>query len=471
MTKLFALEDASPPNSTQLLIDKVIEQSKQPDKPLSLTADILKQRQELQAEISKELSTPANPPEGEKDSVDTPPSGEEDKDPPTDAPEQENPPQDPPRQEGSPPDQSDDNAEGEDKQTLQSLIGSGLAQKTQDAPLAKVEDTPKQPATESYRPPRPTLTNLFTPLRRRYEQYKVSLESFNLSSKAVALEAQPIVYVQDSVIESLNNLVTLSHTYLQSNEGFIATTSESTKHLNERITVFRQMVEQGKYQFTQTLVKDKDILAAVSIPEKSDPRDTVKVLLNYLNHSAKAVGLVLKNDFATLPDSYHNANFLTEDEDWVYRDVLPGFNLVRVHLEHYKNYLSTPLQNYQYYKLKVLKTEDLYSLNAIAVTEDKELEYILASLDKLLVHLSMTVDNLTLISTRYTSLIDEVKVAVYDVENRKHQDLTQVGIDAKVQEFIRLKLAIEACYIDAHLVIEYMTGMMEVLNTTVELSK
>jgi hypothetical protein len=82
----------------------------------------------------------------------------------------------------------------------------------------------------------------------------------------------------------------------------------------------------------------------------------------------------------------------------------------------------------------------------------------------------MTVDNLTLVGKRYTAFIDEVKVLIYDIQNDKYKDLSSVGIDQKVKEFIQLKLAIESYYINSHMVIDYMTGVMSTLNLVVELT-
>ena len=472
MAKLFAMEEVDA-SSTKLLIDKVLEKSEQPKSPLSLTSDLLQQRKDLQEEITKELGNPDEDkpePQETKDSNDDqqePKEEDQQSDSDKDSEEQETSDKDSPKQ-----DESEDPVE---KDELQSLVGSGLKDEDpKDKKEPPKEDKKEEPATESRalktHKTTPKLNNLFSPVSEYYSRYKHSLEAFNLSGNAIALEAQPIVYVKDSIIESLNNLVQLSNTYASSNEKFIETMGKSAASLNERITVFKGFVERQKYQFTQTLVKDPAILGNISVTGKSDIRDTVKILLNYLSNSDKATGLQLKNGFDTLNDSFNNSEYAVEAEDFVYKEMLPGFNLIRMHLDHYKNYLTTNIQNYQYYKLHVVKTEDLYSLNAISVTEDKELNYILDALDKLLVQLTMTVDNLTLVGKRYTAFIDEVKVLIYDIQNDKYKDLSSVGIDQKVKEFIQLKLAIESYYINSHMVIDYMTGVMSTLSQVVELT-
>lgn len=479
MGKLFAMED-NKASSAKLLIDKVLEQSQQPKSPLSLTSDLLQQRKDLQEDITKELGTT----EEAKEEQNKAPEGEGGDAEPTENSNDNSESSDTKKNEDQDPEQpqeetsSSETSEGDDpveKDDIKSLVGSGLSgDKPADKKEEPKEDKKESTATESRvlksHKGTPKLSDLFSPITDYYSRYKHSLEAFNLSKEAIALEAQPIVYVKDSIIESLNNLVSLSNTYAKSNEKFIETTGKSAASLNERITIFKGFVEREKYQFTQTLVNDPAILGNICVTGKSDIRDTVKILLTYLSNSDKATGLNLKNGFDTLSDSFANSEYTVEGEDFVYKEMLPGFNLIRMHLDAYQNYLTTNIQNYQYYKLHVVKTEDLYSLTAISVTEDKELLYILGALDKLLVQLTMTVDNLTLVGKRYTAFVDEVKVLIYDIQNDKYKDLSSVGIDQKVKEFIQLKLAIESYYINTHLVIDYMTGVMSTLNQVVELT-
>lgn len=479
MTKLFALEDDSS-DANDLLIDKVLARSKQPQSPLSLTADLLKQRQQLQEEITDKLQEPSG----------TPQDPSEDTPEPTPVPQEDEPPQDSEEdtQAGKPKDDSKEPAgKAQDKTStddetdaassedgLNDLIGSGLSGSA-DKKDEKKDD--KQPAQESFRQKpakatvkKVTLASVFSPILDSHRRYTQALEMYALEEHSVQPSQQPIVYVKDSVKQALMNLVDLSNTYIQSNETFLKTIGESAKNLNERVTVFKSLVDAKKYQFTHKLVTDKDILANVSVEEESDPRATVKILLAYLADSTQATTLAVSNEFSSLASSYANANYEDAEDDKVYKHTLPGFNLIRLHLPVYKNYLNTNLQDYQYYKLKVLKTEDLYKLNAIALTEDKELAYLIGALDKLLAHLAMSVDNLSDITQHFTTLIDQIKVMIYDVEQDKHKSLADLDIDGKVQDFIRFKLAIETHYIDINLIVDYMTGLMSVLNLTVELT-
>lgn len=466
MAKLFALEENTE-SSNSLLIDKVLERAQQPKSPLSLTADLLKQRQDLNKEVTDKLNE--NPEEESSDDA----SGNNTDTSNDTSSEEETPPSEDPKPKDD--EEASDNkkesadteedAAAEDKDSLSSLVGSGLNENKEES---KEEDTKKETATESFKP-KARLSNLFMPITKSYAQYQFSLETYNLKNKALALEEQPIVYIKESVIESLNNLIQISKNYIENNTTFTKTIADSVKNLNERITVFKGFIDAEKYHFTNKMVNDKDILANISVPEKSDLRETSRILLRYIENSTKATSLVVSNDYSMLRSSYTNSDFIEEESQYTYKEVLPGFNTIHVSLVEYQNYLKTQLQEFQYYKLKVLKTEDLFNLEAVTITEDKELVFIMTAIDKLLVSIGIYVDNLTDINTYFTKFIDDIKVIIYDIEQDKYKDLASIDIDSKVKDFIKFKLSIESYYININMMIDYLTSVMSVLNVCVEL--
>lgn len=475
MAKLFAMEEekSSSSETNELLIDKLLRKAEEPKSPISLTADLLKQRQDLKKEIGDKLDEEPeeNSDENEDDSSEENKSEEdtsgnnnsnENKND-----EEEKEPSDSDKEKAK--EEKDDVDAADDKESLNSLVGSGLSDKSSEK-KEDLEDKKEEQATESFKT-KVTLNNIFTPIAQQYDTYKVSLESYNLGSSAIAIEQQPIVYTKEAVIKSLNNLILMSNGYIENNNIFISKIADSVKNLNEKITVFKGFVEAQKYHFTNILVNDKDILSNIACPGKSDLRETSRILLKYIENSNKATSLVVTNEFDQLSDSYSNSDFKKEDNDFVYNDIIPGFGLVRLHLEDYRNYLTTKIQEYQYYKLKVMKTEDLFNLNAISITEDKELIFIMSNLDKLLVNLAIGIDNLKDINAMFTKFIDEIKVIIYDIEQDKYKDLNSISIDEKVKDFIRFKLSIEAYYINTNTIMDYITSVISVINKCVELKE
>ena len=469
MAKLFALEDGDDKDhleNNELLIDKVLNYSKQSEKtPMSLTADILNQRQQLKKEINEQLNKP--PENDDDDNSDDDADGDNGNDNEADGDDNaDNASEGDGEDSGEGKDNDKEDGDvADDKDALSSLVGSGL----EEGGDKGNKDKKDEPATESFRKSKINLSTIFAPLQRHYQHYSVSMETFNLGSQKLALEEQPIVYVKEPVLESLNTLVTLANTYISNNTAFAAKNGVAVKEINEKISIFRQFVEAEKFHFTNALINDKDILSNLACPDKSELTETARILLNYVEDSTKANGLIINNAFNKMSSGYTNQNFETEGTDFVYKTVLPGFNTVRVHLEQYRDYLKTNIQEYQYYKVKVLKTEDLYNLSAISITEDRDLNRLLDIVDKLIVNISLTTDNLTDINTHFTKFIDDIKVIIFDVEQDKLTNLASIDMDSKVQDFVKFKLAIESSYINMNMMIEYLANVMSVLNLIVEL--
>ena len=472
MAKLYALEEALD-KTNDLLIDKVLKFAKteKEESPLSLTASLIKQRSELKKEIEEKLGTDEEEEKPEEASDDTP----KEEDPDEESKKEEGEKDDTPTEEKSGSDDASDSGSQDElseasgsKESLDGLIGSGLKDKeTKEPKKEAAKPTEKKEATESFSY-RKDINNIFKPITDRYTKYLVSLESFNVPMR-LALEEQPIVYVKDSVIESLNNLIATAEKYIKHNDDFIKKTSVGASKLNEAVTVYKQQVANKKYRFTDKLVDSKDLLANLSIPDKSDLKVTSKTLLDYVTSSSKAINLVLNNEFSSLKDAYITSGFTVEGNDLAYTKVLPGFNLIKVHLENYQNYLRTKVQDFQYYTLKVLKTEDLYSLTAIDISSESDLDFILENIDKLFVSIGLYVDNLQTVTTNFRHFIDEIKIIIYNVEKESGNDLTAIGIDEKVQDFIKFKLVIETCYINTNIAMDYVTATLSVLGICIEL--
>lgn len=475
MPKLFSLEASEKTSGNELLIDKLLERNKQPDSPVSLTADLLKQREDVAKEVNEQIKAdeeeedkPEESSEENTDNNEEPkPSEEKDEEEKEDKETKEDTP---PKEENTSKEDNDESA-ADDKDELSSLVGSGLNDSSTEK--SKKEDPPKEkgePATESYKP-KATLANLFDPLRRQYDGYLVSLESFDLKEKAIPIEKQPIVYVKESILESIKNLTNVSFKYIENNTSFIKTISDSILKLNERITVLNALVDNEKYHFTHKLVKDKDIIANVSYKDHSDPRETARLLLKYIEDSNASVSMLMNNDFEEMKSAFLSRSFTEDGTDLIYEKPLPGFNSIKVALQPYNNYLKTKVENFQYYKLRSIKPEDLYSLSAISVTKDKDLEYIVKTLSNLLVSVTVAVDTLKGVNGNFATFTDELKVIAYNVSNDEYTNLTELGIDEKIKDFIKFKLAMEASYININMTIEYITSILSVLDVCLELSE
>lgn len=471
MTKIFAFEDEDKKIDTEvnnLLIDKMLKLADKNKDPVSLTADIIKQRQELKNDIQKHLN--AEPEEDSKDNSSSKDDNGNSKENQKTESISENTSSDSLKSDdkdslkSNDKDNEDLSSKADDKDSLKSLIGSGLSDnKGSDN---KSSDTAQESFHLSTK--QISLSKIFSPLKNSYNKYLVSMESFNIP-KRIAIEEQPIVYVKDSVLESLNNLITVANNYIGKNKTFIDSNSNYVKNVNERLTVLRQFIENRKYHFTHNLVNDQKLLSEISVLNKSDLRETCKLLITYINNSNKFINYVLNNDFNSIGSALGNAEFVLEEDDFVYKEMLPGFNMIRAHLDQYENYLKTNIENFHYYQLKTFKTEYLYNLDAISITEDKKLDFIMTNLDKMLIDLSMSVDNFNVVNSNLNKLIDEVKVFIYDVERDKYSNLAELDIDSKVKDFIKFKLISEAYYSNISMLLNYILNIDTVINKCIEL--
>lgn len=470
--KLFALEnnnDTSDDNN-DLLIDKVLQKKKEEKSPLSLTADLLKQRQELKQQITDKLETGIpDQPDNTETVVD---KNEDTESKPSNDDEESEKPKDTSSKSEDTNETEDDTDVADDIESLRAAVGKGGDSDKKDS-----KPKPTDTATESLETscvsgnPKLDIRNLFEPVLTRYKQYQMSLESYGLGDAAMALEAQPVVYVKEEINKSLSVLTESANTYVEKNTKFVETITGSIKDLNERIMVFGEFVKTEKYRFNQKLVNDQEVLKRISCTGKSDIRETVKVLLGFIENSSKVINLMLNNSFDQIGSSLTQAGFTKEQEDYQYKDMLPGFGFIRVHVPLYKNYANTRIDNYHYYKLINMKTEDLYDLESIAVVEDKELQFIVTALNKLLSNIALNVDNLNDVAQHFNDYVNQLKVLMVDIDQGKYKDLKSVGIDEKVKDFIRFKLTMESLFINVNTMIEYMVTVMTVLNTTVELKE
>lgn len=502
MRRLYALEanEETLDKENNLLIDKVLQYSKQPKDPISLTKDILKQRLDLKADIVKQLNTPAgdtddNTDDGQdgEDDLDDADEGSKHSEPHNDDSDDDDPSKgdksddeegedkssksdndDSDDKESSKEDkssdtnkdkdkaESDDSEAAADKDSLKKLVGSGLSD-------SSPKEEKKEPATESYSV-KPDYSNLFSSLKEGYTEYVTSLESYNLVSHKLSLEEQPVAYVKESVVKALNGLITLSTRYIANNTAFVATTSSTAKDINEKITVFAELVKAEKYSFTNTVIADQDLISRLSCPGKSSPRETVKLLINYVDDATRVNSLVLTNTFDKLQGCYTTSGYEKQGEDFVYPHIVPGFSQIRVSVPSYKSYLNTDIQEYQYYKLKILRTQELYDLNPICIDKDKDLKHSLEFMDRLLANIALSTDNLCDINTNFAKYVDELKAVSFDVEKGKYSNLAELDIDSKIQDYIKLKLVIESTYINISVMLDYMAALLVVINSSVKLS-
>lgn len=484
MPKLFAME-SSDSGSNELLIDKVIQKADKDKEGLRVTADLIKQRQKLQVEITKELK------EGEVAQQEAEESGDEDSasddtvdeaDPDTggdDADDSsvkdETTGANADKDKGDKKDEEEDATESaQDADNLESMVGSAVKDKKGEPEGDKEEpksEEKKEVAEESYRVSSVAPARLFQGIYTKHFQHCLAMEEYNLTPKSKDPKQQPIAYVKDEVLVSLKKMVVLANRYITKNTNQTTNTHKALLSLGESLTVYQQCHQAKKLHLTLKVVDEEGKLKTLCAPGESALKETSYTLLKYLNENTTLVAKVLENDLKSLSDSLVANGYKHEEGVYLYKKVLPGFNQLRVTCTEYQDYIKTKYEDYQAYRTQSYKVQELYDLPGLTLDKDAELVMVLERLSAALVQTAMMVDNLNDLSKQYGGLIEKVKATCYDIEQDKVKNLPELDIDARLKDFIRFKIASELCSSAIDISVEYVTTAVDTFSTFIELDK
>lgn len=453
--KLFAMEGTDL-SDNELLIDKVLKQSKQEKEPISLTADLLKQTSTLKEEIKETLKKTESESEENDDEEDTSSSTKNE-----DSDNEENKDDKKEEDTESSDNGEDDSADADDPDKLDAIVGS--ASKDND----KKED--KETSTESRKVTGQVKGSFFKSLKLTHNNYLNNLKCFSLENMAVDAKDQPVTYVKEAILESLDKMIQDADKLLKFNQNAGNNYANSAKTLNEKITVFKLLTEQSGYEFTNKLISEQTVILPISVSEKSDPRDTSKILLNYLEHSVNAAKLITNNDFDKMSSAFTQSDFKEEEGELVYSRMIPGFNWIRVHNPIYTDYLNVNMEEYTFYKATAYTVKDVYALENVSVTDEKELEYLFSVMSNLTVEFTTTVDLITKVTELFDSYVNQLKVSLKDVQDDRFTKLTEIGIDNKVKNYIKFKLLFSMLHVNVDLITSYMTSVLSILNVAVKI--
>lgn len=462
MSKLFALEALEEEKPGELLIDKLTSLKKTDKEGLSVTADLIKERNKLKQEIDAEFKKTDD--QAEKSGSD---NNEDDNNSSNDDGNNSGNEEDGGKEGSEGGDKSDSSEDGdtgaEDLDSLNSMVGSAKNEK---------------PATESfpvkgkYRPHTFTsLSSLFTPIKNKYADYCVALESMNLSDQKKPPEQQPVAYVKDEVLVSLNKLISLAGSYVTNNEAGISGASEGIKKLSEQLTIYQQYHDKDKLHFTSKLVSKDDVKTALSVNEKSDLRETSGILAKYYEATVPLIDKLLSNSLEELPSVLKTSGFAQEADTVDYKVILPGFYRVSASFTPFTNYLDTDYENYQIFRLKTFKLQDLYKLPHIAMNEDKDFLAVMDKANSIIMSVGLCIDNLKTINDSYKGFIEKLKATVYEIEKGEKEKLTDLDLDEKMKDFIKYKLVAELYTLNISMGIEFLTSLVSALTVLADIGE
>lgn len=345
-------------------------------------------------------------------------------------------------------DEEDASEIASDKESLKSIIGSAVSNEHISLPSFKN-------------------TKYLKSVYLAYEQYLSSLARYS-KLKPISLEEQKVVYIKESIVESLTKIIVSLHTYIAKNNSFIVSSMNNLKELNKEITTFSEALPNTNYAFNLKLIRDEDILLNLSINDKTDIRATLKSINDFTENTSKLVSLILNNDFSNINDSFLNSNFKSEGEELEYSSALPALNIIKAVIPNYIDYTKTDISKYEVYRIQHIKQESLNNLTALEISSDADLEYIINNANTILFNLSKAIENLTIVNTNANTLIEKLKALIFDIENNKVTNLAELGIDNIFKQIIQFKLLMDVINVQYRIVYDYLNSLVRFLKLTVE---
>lgn len=471
--KLFSLESATDDDGDSgLLIDKVLK-AKEVNKPgLTLTSELIKQRHQLKEQIQKEIAnTDDSGGDGSESSDENPDEQNPTEDSPTDDGGDENKSeegQDSPQEKSSDADTSegDEVDAATDKEGLKGLVGSGLNSGSDDAP----KESEKKEATESFKPkttaPR---DKLFSGVVKTHQRYLLALEGMENLPTAVKPKQQPVAYVKEDVLKGLDELLSLSGTYVAKNNKKTQDIKEGLLKLAESLTIYREYIAAGKLKLTMKVVESEDILKVIAMPGSANIKATAATMDKYMGVLSGCFTKLASNDISTVKTVFTSSGFTEKEGVLVFDKILPGFNRINASVVAYVDYLSVDYEDYQIFNTKNFKVQDLYNIGGVTLEKEDDLSATVKSLDGVSVHVGLFMDNLSDLSKQYTELMDKIKALHYDIKSDKVKNLAEVDVDSELKDFIKFKMLSEAYTICSDLCVEFLTSAASALSELVAL--
>lgn len=473
--KLFALETESTEEDSGLLIDKVL-QNQQAKKPgLMLTSELIKQRHRLKDEIQKEIggaSDEESKEEGEDDSGDDEEPKEDKKDQveeektddaeEEDGKEEEEEEEEPKKETKTDGDEVD---EANDKEGLKSLVGSGLKEGDDGK-----KDKEEKEATESFSPKRKKKVareSLFAGIRKTHDRYKLALEGYVDLPKPATAKETPVVYVKEDVLKGLQELLTLSATYVAKNTKKTTDIKEGLLKLAESVSIYREYNNNEKLDLTMKVVDDEDLVKAVAMPGVGGLKGCAATMDKYMGKLSGCLAKLVENNLDTVKTVFSSSGFTEKEGVMVFDKILPGFNLVSASMTEYVDYLHVDYANYQIFNSKNFKVQDLYSIGGLTIDKPDDFTALLKSLDGVTVHIGIFMDNLSDLSVQYNELIATIKALHYDVDTEKVKNLSEIDVDSKLKDFIKFKMLSEGYTVCTDICMGFLTSVTTAISKLV----
>lgn len=490
MSKLFFIsmeenKDDVDPNidTSDLLINKLMKYAKvkKESEGISVTADIVKERDKLKSELKEEFNKEKKEDDDQGNTSND--SNEDNQDNNEDNNEQQDNKDN--NKDNNTEDNKDSNEDSKNKDEeptdeeeaasdpdkLESMIGSAVNNKdkdTTDKDNSKDSNEKDPLAMDSYRE-KLTLCKCLKPLQVSYKNYKNYLrEKFAL--EALSIENIPIAYTKEDIIKTLNNLIQLSLNLKKYNEQMVEKRKNGLMTLNKTAAVITEAYKNDRLHIIFKVVEDRDLLFTLANEVDTNIPKSVRTLTKYLTNADNLIKSLLTNSLKNYNAMVQASNFeySKEDGSYVYNELLPNFT--QVHLNEYKedNYLTTDVEEASCYKVVITKQNTIASLEPVQITKDNELSTLIKGCDELVINVSISLDNQLTVSKTLDEISNKLKTLIYDIENNVIKDYKSVKIEEKIDEIARLKLVSNFSSMNIDITLNFLTSLVAFLGIITE---
>lgn len=277
-----------------------------------------------------------------------------------------------------------------------------------------------------------------------------------------------VVYAKDQIVEAVSKLSNINRKYVTHSQKYLEKMHEAVPKMDQRLNNYEVAIAGDKLELVGKLVDDVPLLKHVSYEGVSDPRKSLKRMQNYLVDTNEIASVLVKSDFNSMQDVFATKGFIVNSDELIYKKEIPGFNEVRATIPSYDSYLNSNITEFQFYSTSSENNGKLFDLAGVAVTELDEITFLVKSMKEIITELSVSIDMLDVITGEFKGFMNELNLLKVDIEEDAFEKLSEIGIDEKVQTFIKFKMVIEIVSVNTNLTFSYLTGLMSLFDSIVK---
>lgn len=276
-----------------------------------------------------------------------------------------------------------------------------------------------------------------------------------------------VAYVKEPIIESLTGFGEISRKYTNNIERHIVNIGESLPKLQERLINFEKIKAAEKIDFSDKLFTDVSVMKNIYFRGAKSLRDTLHTLRRYLNDSASIAKVMVNTPFDDIKDVFGAKGFVDKGEVLDYKKQVPGFHYIKVSTPTYSDYLKTNPSEFKYYSVKEENPGDIYDIPGIVISDMKDVDYYVDFMKEIVLSIGTSIDLLRAINTNFKELTDKIKLLRVDVQDDQYENLSEIGIDDIVKDFILLKLTVEMITTDINVAFSFISSFIIMMEACV----